>query len=89
MIFFSTALTIALATTYLTEYSEEYNWVLDKLRINRKPFACGLCLSFWVGLAVISATLPLTILTPLQVFAVPMIQIITSRLISLLPITFK
>jgi hypothetical protein len=27
--------------------SEPYQWLLDLIRLNRKPFNCPLCLSFW------------------------------------------
>ena len=26
-----------------------YNWLLNKVILNRKPFNCVLCVSFWLG----------------------------------------
>jgi len=42
------SLIIALAVNGLI-VNPAYQWILYKLNLNRKPFNCILCLSFWLG----------------------------------------
>lgn len=84
-----TGLIIALSGTFLVDYNNAYQWVLSKLRLDKtKPFSCSLCMSFWI-----SVIMMFFLYTSVLWIALPlltgMLQIIVSRLIGLLPITFN
>jgi len=86
---FITGLIIALSGTFLVDYCNPYQWVLSRLGLqSTKPFSCSLCMSFWMSviLTIFLYTSILWITLPLLV---GMLQIIVSRLIGLLPITFN
>ena len=85
---FITLILIALTATYLTEYSSLYIKLLKAIRLNKKPFNCGVCLSFWLGIILIGFCY-LSLGGILAVFATPMIQIVLSRLIGLLPMNVR
>lgn len=84
-----TGLIIALSGTFLVDYSNAYQWALSKLGLqNIKPFSCSLCMSFWISV-VLTFFLYTSILWITLPLLTGMLQIIVSRLIGSLPITFN
>ena len=89
MIELVTAVKLILAVAFIVDYSGVYEKTLDFLNINKKPFNCSLCMSFWISVILLLTNYGvLTIYFP---FIVGIGNIIFTRLMSLLPmvITFK
>ena len=86
------AILLAISVTFIVDYSNAYGWILNKFkRLDRKPFSCSLCMSFWSSIVLIiimsfiSGFVFNYIFLP---FVVGMFQIIIARLIKLIPIKF-
>lgn len=86
------AILMAISITFIVDYSNAYGWVLDKFKVlNRKPFSCSLCMSFWSAVLFVIGSIVFEVFTFNYIFlpfVTGMFQIIISRLIRLIPIKF-
>lgn len=81
-----TSILIALAVNGLM-INTGYQWLLNKLHLNVKPFNCVLCLSFWIG--VIVAVIGLNPIGGVIPLAASFIAVALSRWFDSLPMKFK
>ncbi len=81
------SLYIACTAVFFTNYNAPYLSLLDRLRLNRKPLNCALCLSWWLGIAYTIATyssLAMLMIAPMGA----LFAIIIERLVKMLPMIF-
>ena len=86
------AILLAISVTFIVDYSNAYGWILNKFkRLDRKPFSCSLCMSFWSAVLFVIGSIVFEVFTFNYIFlpfVTGMFQIIISRLIRLIPIKF-
>lgn len=80
-----TALFIAITAIFNTKFNPTYSFITKKIKLNKPPFTCSLCLAFWLAVIYVIGKydgLDTLFIMPLSaVFAV-----IIERLIALIPI---
>lgn len=77
---------IACSAVFMANYNEPYLWLVKKLNLNRKPFNCVLCLSWWIGIIYSITSSPSN--EYLMLFLAPMsgfLAVIIERLVASLP----
>lgn len=76
---------IALTTNWLME-NPHYQYLLNRLRLNIKPFNCLYCLTFWLGLIVFIIKGEYTIINmALQPSAASFLAVLLSKAYKALP----
>lgn len=70
---------------FFTNYNTPYLNLLDKFKLNKRPFNCALCFSWWLGVAyTVACYSNLT-----MIFIAPMaalLAIVVERLVKMLPV---